>query len=128
MLLDEDIPRSIQLENATPDVWPTGSEVVVCFKVTGNDRDDRTGILRIVPEGDPEEFYELKQEDRTEGEPIYFSVKLPPMLRDFQFQARLGGGRTKQPGTVRFEYPPQLAETDGVVARQILPGYLGHVA
>ena len=64
-----------------------------------------------MPEGDPEEFYELKQEDRTEGEPdAIYSVKLPPMSLDFQFQARLGGGRTKQPGHVRFETPPQLAD------------------
>ena len=40
-LLDVEIPRTIQLENITPEVWPTGSEVMVRFKVTGNDHDDR---------------------------------------------------------------------------------------
>jgi hypothetical protein len=126
-LLNVDIPRSIHLENVTPDVWPTGSEVVVRFKVTGNEHNDRSGILRIVPEGEPEEFYELKPEERTEGGEEFFSTKLPPMSRDFQFQARLGGGRTKQPGTVKFENPPQLADSAGsLIAKQILPGYLGH--
>ena len=125
-LLNAEIPRSIHLENVTPEVWPTGSEVVVRFRVSGMDREDRTGILRVVPEGEPEEFYELKPEERAEGEDPFFSVKLPPMSRDFRFQARLGAGRTREPGEVRFEFPPQLAESDGsLTARQILPSYLG---
>ena len=76
-LLDVEIPRTIHLENVTTEVWPTGSEVVVRFKVTGNDRDDRVGVLRIVPEGEPEEFYELKQEEGVEDAREYFSIKLP---------------------------------------------------
>jgi len=124
-LLDVEIPRSIHLENVTPEVWPTGSEVLVRFRVTGNDGNLQQGILRVVPEGEPEEFYDLKEEERSEGEPVFFSVKLPPMSRDFKFQARLGSGRTKEPGEVKFEYPPQLAEKDGLTAEQILPSYLG---
>jgi hypothetical protein len=124
-LLDVEIPRSIRLENVTPEVWPTGSEVLVRFRVTGNYREGMVGALRLVPEDQPEEFYELKHEAPIDDESAYFAVKLPPMSRDFKFQARLGSGRTKTPGEVRFENPPQLAETDGLTARQILPAYLG---
>jgi hypothetical protein len=124
-LLDAEIPRSIHLENVTPDVWPTGSEVTVRFRVAGRYRDDMVGVLRLVPEGQPEEFYELRHEALVGTDTAYFAVKLPPMSRDFKFQARLGQGRTREPGEVRFEYPPQLAETDGLAARQILPTYLG---
>jgi len=124
-LLDVEIPRSIHLENVTKDVWPTGSEVTVRFKVTGGYREDMVGVLRLVPEGQPEEFYELKHEESMGSPTSYFVAKLPPMSVDFKFQARLGSGRTKQPGEVRFEFPPQLDEKDGLIAKQILPTYLG---
>ena len=124
-LFNVEIPRSIQLENVTQDVWPTGSEVTVRFKVTGRYREDMVGVLRLVPEGQPEEFYELKHEELIGTDTSYFVAKLPPMSVDFKFQARLGSGRTKQPGEVRFEFPPQLDEKDGLTAKQILPGYLG---
>jgi hypothetical protein len=124
-LLDVEIPRSIQLENLTPDVWPTGSEVTVRFRVTGQFEDGKVGVLRLVPENQPEEFHALKYEAPAGDGAAYFSVKLPPMSWDFKFQARLGSGRTRDPGEVRFENPPQLAEKDGLVARQILPTYLG---
>src|SRR5207249_1592574 len=40
----------------------------------------------------------------------------------FTFKARLQDGRTKTPGEVRFEPPPQVRELE---ARQLLPEYLG---
>ena len=44
-----EIPRSIQLENATGDVYPTGAEVPIRFKVTGRYNQDMVGVLRVVP-------------------------------------------------------------------------------
>jgi hypothetical protein len=59
----------------------------------------------------------------------YFITKLPPSSRDFSFQARLRGGRTKQTGEVRFEPPPQLAPDDEkkppLTATLVLPRFLG---
>ena len=55
-LLDAEIPRTIELENKTPEVWPTGSEVKVQFKVTGRYHEQMVGVLRVVPEEQPEEF------------------------------------------------------------------------
>jgi len=67
--------------------------------------------------------------DHSEAKSSYFVTKLPPSSRDFSFQARLGGGRTKQPGQVHFEAPPQLAPDDEknppLTAIQVLPKFLG---
>jgi hypothetical protein len=127
-LLSVDIPRKTHLENITKDVWPTGAEVLVRFKVSGEFEQSDVGVLRIVPEGQPEEFYDLIFENEGDGF-SHFYTKLPASSRDFDFQARLRGGRTKTPGHVQFEAPPQLAPGDEknppLVATQILPKYLG---
>jgi hypothetical protein len=127
-LLPVDIPRKTHLESVTQEVWPTGAEVLVRYKVTGEFDPSDVGVLRIVPENQPEEFYSLVFE--KEGEDCaYFIAKLPASSRDFDFQARLRGGRTKVPGHVKFEPPPQLAPEDDnnppLLATQILPTYLG---
>jgi hypothetical protein len=128
---DIEIPRNIHLENATQDVWPTGAEVTVRYRVTGNYREDIVGVLRVIPEGQPAEYYDLTFDRIDEKDPAvaYFTTKLPPASRDFDFMARLGEGRTKTPGHVTFEAPPQLAnETDEfkpLTADQVLPLYLG---
>ncbi len=124
-LLDVEIPRKVQLVNVTPDVWPTGSEVKIQFKVSGRYHENMIGVLRVVPEGQPEEFYELRHEKVIDTDTSHFSVALPPMSRDFKFQARLGDGRTKEPGEVKFEPPPQLDDKEGLTAEQVLPAYLG---
>ncbi len=154
-LLDVEIPRNIHLKNVTRDVWPTGTEVIVRFEVSGEFAPESTGTLRIVPisrqerlddagkpmlnevgkpilveEIQPEEFYELTNEKNADGSPAsFFSVKLPPASLDFSFQARLEDGRTVEPGRVRFEAPPQLGKDDPtnppLTAEQILPSFLG---
>ncbi len=219
-LLDVDIPRNVDLENITQEVWPTGAEVIVRYKVTGRVQTETEGVLRVVPfepdlgaevikqqreessepevviskvesggpaaraglrAGDviqkfdnveireygqfsdqfgkkrpgekvnlrvkrgedqldfevelatnnhPEEFYPLVHEETTGSEEYHFVAKLPPSSRDFNFTARLGPGRTKTPGHVTFEAPPQLAfDSDPnkppLTAEQVLPRYLG---
>lgn len=128
-LLNVEIPRKVHLENITPEVWPTGREVLVQFRVSGEYDPEEVGVLRVVPEGeDHEEFFkDLTFERRIEGtDDAIYSVKLDPSSFDFAFQARLGDGRTRQPGYVRFEAPPQLAEgKESLTAEQVLPTYLG---
>ncbi len=129
-LLGGEIPRRTHLNNVTQDVWPTGAEVVVRYEVTGEFDPEQEGVLRIVPEGQPEEFYALVYEKPLEsGNGAYFITRLPAASRDFDFQARLGGGRTRSPGHVTFEPPPQLAPDDDrnppLVAFQVLPRFLG---
>ena len=43
MLLDVEIPRSVKLENLTPEVWPSGSEVEIRYRVTGAWEETMTG-------------------------------------------------------------------------------------
>ncbi len=127
-LLDVEIPRNIHLVNITQEVWPTGSEVTIRYQVSGQFSEDMVGVVRLVPDGQPEEFYELVFENRStssEEELAYFVVKLPPSSLDFSFQARLGGGRTRSPGRVTFEPPPQLSEDNALMAVQVLPAFLG---
>lgn len=188
-LMDVEIPRRTHLKNITQDVWPTGAEVIVRFEVNGDSNPTQVGVLRVVPEGQPEEFYELSYEawckltdqtiadlgkqdvpekvlaklkplkdkelprvncareiakllsvdetkqfqdiilERSATETAHFATKLPSSTRDFSFQARLGDGRTKEAGHVRFEPPPQLAPDDPtnppLNAVLVLPTYLG---
>ena len=143
-LQDLEIPRNIHLQNVTTPLHPTGAEVTVRFKVTGEHSEDMVGVLRVVPistetkddgtvveENQPPEYYDLTFDQTDEKEPgtAFFITKLPPSSRDFNFMARLGEGRTRTPGRVSFEPPPQLAtETDEqkpLTARQVLPLYLG---
>ncbi|HEV3386193.1 MAG TPA: hypothetical protein VG097_15340, partial [Gemmata sp.] len=127
-LLNEEIPRKTHLKNVTQEVWPNGAEVLVRFEVIGECDQSDLGVLRIVPEGQPEEFYTLSFEKEGEGY-SHFVTKLPASSRDFVFQARLRGGRTKEPSRVQFEAPPQLAPDDEknppLTAIQLLPAYLG---
>jgi len=129
-LLKVEIPREIQLENRTPEVYPTGAEVTVRYAVRGSVSPRAVGTLVVVPEGQPAEFYELTNDKNADGTASeFFSVKLPPSSLDFSFQARLESGRTEHPSKVRFESPPQLAKDDPnnppLTAEQVLPAYLG---
>jgi len=128
-LLPIDIPRRIHLENLTPELWPVGAEVTIRIRVTGRFREDMVGVLRLVPEGQPEEFYELHWAQTQEDGSAVFETRLPAMSQDFAFLARIGDGRMRQPGRVRFEAPPQLAPDDPasppLIGEIELPAWLG---
>ncbi|MCE9563633.1 MAG: hypothetical protein K8U57_16455 [Planctomycetes bacterium] len=144
-LLPVSIPREIKLENDTKEVWPTGAEVPIRFKVSGSYSPAAIGTLVVVPykileekhedgtpkrEYQPPEYYDLTNEKNADGSPTdIFSVKLPPASVDFHFQARLEEGRTDERSYVRFEAPPQLAREDPnnppLTAEQELPDFLG---
>jgi hypothetical protein len=121
LLLGGEIPRTTFLENRTQDVWPTGSEVDVRFFVTGEWDEAAVGRIRVQPEGQPEEYYDLKFE-RAEGDGACFATKLPASSTDFGFAARLVNGRTRDAGFVKFEAPPQATEVE---AWQLLPRFVG---
>lgn len=121
-LLGGDIPRSVALVNVTPEVWPAGAEVKLQYKVTGQWRDDMTGTARVTPDGQPADDYPLTFEKQEEDGSAVFAATLPPSSLPFHFRARLADGRTRSPGRVEFEPPPQVT---GVEAWQLLPEYLG---
>jgi hypothetical protein len=121
MLLSVEIPRTIHLKNVSQDVWPTGAEVEVRYLVTGEYDPAMTGRLRVEPDGQPEEYYDLKYVGGAEGG-AYFSAKLPASSSDFSFSARLGNGRSREPGRIRFEAPPTIQDIE---SWQLLPRFLG---
>ncbi|MBY0460791.1 MAG: hypothetical protein K2V38_26015, partial [Gemmataceae bacterium] len=127
LLLNVEIPRGIQLRDESQDVWPVGAEVELRYKVTGAYTPDMVGRVRVEPDGQPEEFYDLVYEkDAPDGAGAYFVTRLPPSSVDFSFSARLDSGRTRASGRVRFEPPPQLSsDSNAITAEQILPLYLG---
>ncbi len=121
-LLGGEIPRSVQLENITQDVWPTGSEVVIRYRVTGEFNPEMTGKVYVFPEGQPADDYPLTFEKNEADGSAAFVSKLPPSSTAFTFRARLADGRTRSLGRVDFEAPPQVKDVEGW---QLLPSYLG---
>lgn len=121
-LLSPDIPRSLRLENITQEVWPSGAEVVVRYKVTGEWAEDLTGRAYVRPDDNPEDAYPLAYESAAPDGSAVFAAKLPPSSVGFSFKARLRDGRTRTAGRVEFEPPPQVKDVE---AWQLLPAYLG---
>lgn len=121
-LMDVPIPRSVQLENLTPEVWPAGAEVVLRYRVTGRWAEGMTGTARVAPDDQPADAYTLAFEKADDDGSATFTATLPPASVPFTFTARLADGRTRTPGRVEFEPPPQVQTLD---AWQLLPPYLG---
>ena len=121
-LMDVPIPRSVQLENVTPEVWPAGAEVALRYRVTGRWSEGMTGTARVKPDGQPADDYALAFEKEADEGAAFFTATLPPASVPFTFTARLADGRTRAPGRVEFEPPPQVNQLD---AWQLLPAYLG---
>jgi hypothetical protein len=121
-LQSADIPRSVRLENATQDVWPTGAEVVIRYRVSGEWNEGMVGTAYVRPDGNPQDDYPLRYESTDADGSAVFAAKLPPSSVGFTFRARLGDGRTRSPGRVEFEPPPQVKDIE---AWQLLPPYLG---
>lgn len=123
MLLDVEIPRSVQLENITPPLWPSGSEVEIRYRVTGEWDETMAGTVFIRPDGQPVDDYRLVHEKSGDDGSATFLCKLPPSSTGFSFTARLADGRTRtNSDRVDFEPPPQVQK---VTAMQLLPSYLG---
>ncbi|OWK46706.1 hypothetical protein [Fimbriiglobus ruber] len=120
-LLNVDIPRSIKLTNATPELWPAGDEVELRFDVTGPVSDDTTGTVTVSPDGQPSESFELSLIKRTDDGTAIFGTTLPPSSVRFTFRARVGEGRMRQPGTVSFEPRPTVKEIQAWV---LLPAFV----
>jgi hypothetical protein len=123
-LLDEvEIPRSIYLTPATAEIWPSGEEVVLRFRVWGSAvAPDLRGTAYILPEYGAKETYELVFESMPHpGEAIY-TARVRPLSLDFRYGAESLDGRTRQTGRIHFEPRPVVVRQD---AWLILPSYCG---
>jgi hypothetical protein len=122
-LQDVDIPRSVKLQNATTELWPSGDEVTIRYAVTGRYDKDAVGTVRVVPDGQPAENYPLKFAEESPDDAAIYEAKLPASSVAFSFRARLQDGRTRgDPGRVRFEPRPVV---DQIAASVVLPSFVG---
>jgi hypothetical protein len=122
-LEDVDIPRSVKLQNATTELWPSGDEVTIRYALAGRFDKDAVGTVRVVPDGQPAESYPLKFAEVLPDESAIYEAKLPASSVAFSFRARLQDGRTRgDPGRVRFEPRPVV---DAVEAAVVLPSFVG---
>ena len=119
-LMDVEIPRSTQLVNKTPELWPSGDEVEIQVEAAGN-VGEAPGALTVLPEGQPSERFPLTFKSRTAEGVSLFTAKLPPSSVPFRFRARLADARLRKPGQVRFAPRPVVKEINAWV---LLPKYV----
>ncbi len=120
-LLPVEIARSINLKNQTTELWPAGDAVVVRLEVRGPISEDAIGVLKVYPEDQPTETFELNFAERVDADTGIFTTQLPPSSSPFTFRAWLSGGRLRQPGQVRFEARPVVKTIEAYV---VLPKYV----
>ena len=120
-LLSVDIPRYVALEPDTTELWPSGDEVLVRFRVTGRYDDRAVGRVRVRPEGEPTEDYPLTFLS-IDADGAVFAAKVPPSSRPFAYRGWLQDGRSRTAGSIRFEPRPVV---DSIAAMVILPDYVG---
>jgi hypothetical protein len=122
LLLDVDIPRTVQIASSTTEIWPSGEDVVLHFKATGPGLDaGATGTVRIRPDNQPSFTVPLTFESQ-QGDTAIFAAKVRPATVDFHYTARLGDGRTRQPSRVKYVSRPNIERQEGYL---ILPDYVG---
>ncbi|MGL4424619.1 MAG: hypothetical protein ACRCZF_28455, partial [Gemmataceae bacterium] len=119
-LLPIDIPRNVEMENLTPELWPSGDEVELRFRVTGAFTTEAVGNVRVMPEGQPAEDYILTYEKPDDTAGIFYT-KLPASSLPFTFRAKLRDGRSRHEHQVRFEPRPVVQELN---AWLVLPSYV----
>jgi hypothetical protein len=122
LLDDVEIPRRVQIENATAPIWPSGEEVVLRFHATGPDLDaGTTGTVRVRPDGQASFTVPLTFEAHENGHAV-FAARLQPATVNFHFSARLGDGRTRKPNRIEYVSRPSVEQQDSSL---VLPEYLG---
>lgn len=122
-LLNVDIPRSVQITNLTTELWPAGDAVELKLEVTGHVPSGATGVAVVKPEGQPTERFELIHEDDGPNGGKLYVAKLPPSSAPFEFTARIGGGRLREAGQVRFVARPTVPAKN-LIAWVILPAFV----
>jgi hypothetical protein len=122
-LQDADVPRSVKLQNATTELWPSGDEVTIRYAVTGRYDPEAVGTVRVVPDGQPAESYPLKFAEALPDDAAVYEAKVPASSVAFAFRARLQDGRTRGgDGRVRFEPRPVVEQ---ITASVVLPSFVG---
>jgi hypothetical protein len=125
LLADVEIPRSVYLAGAGPEVWyrPAGEEVILRFRVSGPAAGDAgEGVVCLTPEGRDAEYYPLKKVKATGPEQAEYAARIPPSATNFSYRAWLGDGRLPRPQEVRYVPRPIVTELE---AKVLLPAFVG---
>lgn len=121
-LSGKEIPRSVILVAEKPEqVWPSGEEGMVRFRVTGAVEGRPGGEVRIDPVDRPSEYYPLTLEMVNNDVFVYKAV-IPPGSVHFEYKAWLKDGRSKKPARVQYEPRPVVQKLEAWV---VLPEYCG---
>ncbi len=124
LLAEVEIPRSIYLRPVAAEVWPSGEEVVLRFRVWGwGLSPELRGEAVLSPDYGPRERYELVYESTPKPGEAIFAARVRPLSVDFRYTATLADGRTRYPGRVHYEARPAVVRQE---AWLILPDYCGH--
>lgn len=127
-----DIPRSVTIVAETRELWASGDAVTLRVRAWPTEAADGdlseadTGVVLVSATAEdgterPTETYELAfagwvlDANKNPTRAAFFEAKLPPSSEPFTFHARLGDGRTRTPGTVRFVPRPVVLTTDAYV-------------
>ena len=119
--LNVEIPRRVHLESDTPELWPSGDEVTLRVKVTGEYNLQAVGSARVQPDDQPAETYPLAYDATLPDGSAIYAARLPAGSAPFTYRARLQDGRMRSSGRVRFEPRPVVKE---IAAWLVLPAYV----
>ena len=122
LLMDVEIPRSLDIENASKPIYPAGDPLKLQVKVTGRTTENTAGTLIVIPDsGSAEERYDLRFSKLIDDETAIFEAELPPFSEPFSFRATVRDGRMRQPARVEFRPRPVVT---GITARVLAPAYV----
>ena len=120
---DVEIPRSVAVESAAAEIWPSAEEITLTFKAHGpGAAEGRSGTVRIRGK-DGNAFSVPLQLLRADGPDAgTYVARVPPGSVDFLYTAKLGDGRMRLASRVRYVPRPNVIQQDAYL---ILPKYIG---
>jgi hypothetical protein len=131
--IDDELPRSIRMENLTEKLWPSGDSVLLKFKVMGEPVETYktavAGKRKAEIDAALEELKSLEGSARIVADDVVmhsdlrfvrahddwalFEATVPSLTSDFTFTARLGAdGRMRKAGEVKFIPRPVVNDSD----------------
>lgn len=122
-LADREIPHRYSLFADARDVRPSGEKLALHIVVRGPDLGPtKTGEITVRPDRQRQESYPLEFVATNGPDEAVYETQLPASAVNFIYSARLGDGRLRRPGRIRFEPRPIVTEVQGWV---VLPAFCG---
>jgi hypothetical protein len=122
-LADVDIPRAVSVTSIAHEVWPSGEQALLKFRVHGPGvAAGRSGSLRVRDNDGNSFSVPLTVQEAVGSDGAIYVAPVPPGNVDFSYMAKVADGRTRQPGQVFYVPRPTIIKQDAFV---LLPTYLG---